>query len=195
MSSPRHHPLLSNVFSDRRALAAHVKLVGQHETVDQERRRIERKTKLRRKIGAWIAVQQLFIPEVAVLREREDAKRNRIAAMQVLPGVKVPEMKLWLPSVAGTSAQVDESLLDYEYQLRRQCGAALKEMRDKLLLHTREYQYWDSVQGVAAKTWSATRTKGIQARINTFALYLITAILMRDVKYEIPVLRPPEIPT
>src|ERR1700761_7204307 len=133
---------------NRRALARHLSHVGAHETVDQGRRRIKRETKLRRKIDAWMAVQQLFIPEVSLLREREDAERKRVAAMQALPGIRAQEMKLWLPSAIGTRAQCDEALQDFEYQLRKgQAVAALKDMRDQLLLRTHEYRYRDSVHG------------------------------------------------
>ncbi|KAJ6595562.1 hypothetical protein DFH09DRAFT_1305365 [Mycena vulgaris] len=154
--------------AQQRALARHLKDVGAHETVDQGRRRIERETKLRRKIDAWMAVQQLFIAEVAVLRAREDVERKRVAATQPLPGMRTQDMKLWLPSAIGC-AQCDDSLREYEHQLRKgQAVAAPKEMRDQLLLRTPEYQYKDSgLSGVRAKTRSATRTKGIQARIDS----------------------------
>ncbi|KAJ7787039.1 hypothetical protein B0H14DRAFT_2629794 [Mycena olivaceomarginata] len=96
------------------ALGRHVKSVSAHETVDQGRRRIERETKLRRKIDSWMRVQQLFIPEVAILREREDAERNRVAATQPLPGMRAQDMKLWLPSAIGTDTECDEALQNYE---------------------------------------------------------------------------------
>jgi hypothetical protein len=75
-----------------------VKHVGAHETVDQGRRCIERETKLRRKIDAWMAVQQLFIPEVALLRDCEDTERKRVSATQAMLGIRAQDMKLWLPS-------------------------------------------------------------------------------------------------
>ncbi|KAJ6545302.1 hypothetical protein B0H19DRAFT_1238233 [Mycena capillaripes] len=157
---------------DGRALATHVKHVGAHETVDQGRRRIERETKLRRKIDAWMTVQQLFIPEVTQLREREreDEVRKRAAATQVLAGVRAQDMKLWLPSAIGTHVQCDEELRDYEYQLRKgQAFGALAEMQGLLLLRTREYHQKDARPGVKAKTRSETRAQGIQARDNQAA--------------------------
>ncbi|KAJ7906822.1 hypothetical protein B0H13DRAFT_1880221 [Mycena leptocephala] len=120
----------------QRALATHVKQVGAHETVDQGRRRIEHETKLRRKIDAWMAVQQLFIPEVALLRDREDMERRRVSAMQAMQGIRAQDMKLWLPSSITRRVQCDTSL------------------------------YMDgSLSGVRAKTRSATRTKAIGARL------------------------------
>jgi hypothetical protein len=144
-----------------------VKNTGAHETVDQGRRRIERETKLRRKIDAWMAVQQLFIPEVVLLREREDAARKRVAATQAMPGLRAQDMKLWLPSAIGMRAECDVGLREYEYDLRKgQAFAALDEIRSQLLVRTHEYKYKDkSLRGNKAKTRSATRTKAIDARI------------------------------
>ncbi|KAJ7653994.1 hypothetical protein DFH06DRAFT_1330093 [Mycena polygramma] len=155
----------------QRALATHVGHVGLHETVDQGRRRIDRETKLRRKIDSWMLVQQLFIPEVTRLRERDDTARKRAAATQVLPGVRAQDMKLWLPSGIGRQAQCDASLVEFEYRLRKgQAFAALDEMCGLLALRTREYHHKDRGQhGVKLKTRSDTRIKGLQARISAAA--------------------------
>ncbi|KAJ7814729.1 hypothetical protein B0H13DRAFT_2218818, partial [Mycena leptocephala] len=155
----------------QRALATHVKHVGAHETVDQGRRRIERETKLRRKIDAWMGVQQLFIPEVALLREREDAARKRVAATQAMPGLRAQDMKLWLPSAIGRSAQCDPELVEYEYMLRKgQAFEALEEIRNQLLVRTHEYKFKDrAVRGMRGNTRSATRIKAIDARIQRAA--------------------------
>ncbi|KAJ7802706.1 hypothetical protein B0H14DRAFT_2614089 [Mycena olivaceomarginata] len=142
---------------NRQALGRHVKSFGTYETVDQGRRRIERETKLRQKIDAWMAVQQLFVSELGILREREDAERKRAAATQPLPGIRAQGMKLWLPSAIGTKLRKGQTI------------AALKEMRDDLLLRTHEYRYRDGVRGVRAKTRSGTRTKAIQAWIDSSA--------------------------
>ncbi|KAF7364442.1 CxC2 domain-containing protein [Mycena sanguinolenta] len=154
----------------QRALATHMKSIGAHETVDQERTRIERETKLRRKIDAWMAVQELFMPEVAVLRERENAARVRAAATQPLPGIRAQDMQLWLPSAIGGKATCDASLLQYEFELRHgQAIQALDDMRGGLLLRTHEWRYRDGVQGVKAKMRSGTRVAAIQARIDSAA--------------------------
>ncbi|KAJ6483545.1 hypothetical protein C8R47DRAFT_1217624 [Mycena vitilis] len=155
----------------QRALAIHVQHVGPHETVDQGRRRVDQETKLRRKIDAWMVVQQLFIPEVTLLREQEDIARKRVAATQTLPGVRAQDMKLWMPSAIGARAQCDETLRDYEFQLRKgQAFAALDAMRTQLILRTREYHYKDARAHVnKAKTRSQARIKGIQARIDEAA--------------------------
>ncbi|KAJ7776683.1 hypothetical protein B0H14DRAFT_2631689 [Mycena olivaceomarginata] len=139
----------------QRQLATHAKHVGAHETPDQGRRRVERETKLRRKIEAWMVVQQLFIPEVALLRDREDAARERVAATQALLGVRAQDMKLWMPSAIGR---------------RVVAFAALETMRSALMVRTHEYHYRDkSLRGVKAKTRSATRVNAIQARVDRAA--------------------------
>jgi hypothetical protein len=154
----------------RRALATVFKNVGQHETPTQGRARIERETKLRRKIDGWIAVQQLFIPEAALLRQREAAERDRIGATQSLPGIRAQDIKLWLPSAIGMLVQCDRSLLEYEYELRKgQAVLALNEIRSRLISRTREYKHRGKVTGVRAKTRSGTRVAHIQAEVDRAA--------------------------
>jgi hypothetical protein len=58
-------------------------------------------------------------------------------------------------------------MLEYEYKLRKgQAFGALKEIRSLLIIRTHEYKYMDkSLNGVRAKTRSATRSKAIGARL------------------------------
>jgi cobalamin biosynthesis protein CobT len=46
-----------------------------------------------------MAVQQLFMPDVAILRARDEAERKRVGATPPVPGMKAQDMKLWLPSL------------------------------------------------------------------------------------------------
>ncbi|KAJ7753029.1 hypothetical protein B0H14DRAFT_3096752 [Mycena olivaceomarginata] len=154
----------------QRDLATHMKHIGAHKTVHQETKRLERETKLRRKIDSWMAIQQLFIPEVTVLRDREDAERKRVGVTQPVPGLKAQDMSLWLPSAIGTRAQCPVRLQEYEFQLRQgQAVWALKVMRDSLILRAHEYIYQDGVQGTKAKLRSGSRTDAIQLRIDCTA--------------------------
>ncbi|KAJ7886289.1 hypothetical protein B0H13DRAFT_2342938 [Mycena leptocephala] len=139
--------------------------------LEEQQRALATHTKLRRKIDAWMEVQQLFIPEVALLREREDAARKRVAATQAMPGLRAQDMKLWLPSAIGRSAQCDPELFEYEYMLRKgQAFEALEEIRNQLLVRTHEYKFKDrAVRGVRGNTRSATRIKAIDARIQRAA--------------------------
>ncbi|KAJ6536254.1 hypothetical protein B0H19DRAFT_1317890 [Mycena capillaripes] len=156
---------------EQRGLAAHMKNVSAHETVDQATTRIDRETKLRRKIDAWMTVQQLFIPCITLLREADDVARKRVAATQAMPGIRAQDMKLWLPSAIGKRIDCDKSLQEYEYDLRKgQAFAALDEIRGLLILRTREYLYKDDqVHGVKAKGRAAARIKSLQARIDVLA--------------------------
>ncbi|KAJ7788496.1 hypothetical protein B0H14DRAFT_3576895 [Mycena olivaceomarginata] len=154
----------------QRDLATHMKHIGAHETVHQETKRLERETKLWRKIDSWSAIQQLFIPEVTVLRDREDAERKRVGVTQPVPGLKAQDMSLWLPSAIGTRAQCPLRLQEYEFQLRQdQAVWALKVMRDGLILRAHEYIYRDGVHGTKAKLRSGSRTDAIQLRIHCAA--------------------------
>ncbi|KAJ7938922.1 hypothetical protein B0H13DRAFT_1851094 [Mycena leptocephala] len=143
---------------EQRKLATHVKNVGAHE-MTTDRAGDKAAPQDRRLDDCAAAVH----PEVALLWEREDAARKRVAATQVMPGIRAQDMKLWLPSAIGTRAQCDVGLLEYEYELIK---TALDEIRDQLLVRTHEYKYKDkSLCGNKAKTRSATRTKAIDARI------------------------------
>ncbi|KAJ7676102.1 hypothetical protein B0H14DRAFT_3537005 [Mycena olivaceomarginata] len=154
----------------QRNLATVFKNVGQHETPTQGRARIERETKLRCKIDGWIAVQELFMPEVVLLRQREAVERDQIAATQTLPGIRAQDIKLWLPSALGTQAQCDMSLLEYEYDLHvGQAVHALNEVRSRLISRTREYKQRGRLMGVRAKTRSGTRVANIQAEVDRAA--------------------------
>ncbi|KAJ6479437.1 hypothetical protein C8R47DRAFT_1218996 [Mycena vitilis] len=155
----------------QRDLATHVKKIGLHETVDQNLGRVDRETKLRRKIESWARVHQLFIPEASLLQERDDAARQRAASTQTVAGIQAQEMKLWLPSAIKREVRCDKSLQEYEYELRKgQAVAALNTMCDLLLVRTEEYKYRDAaLRGVRAKTRSTTRVEGINARIDRAA--------------------------
>ncbi|KAJ6506403.1 hypothetical protein C8R47DRAFT_1241797 [Mycena vitilis] len=155
----------------QRELAKHVKHVGLHETVDQKHQRVDKETKLRRKIESWQTVHQLFIPEVTLLRDREDSERRRIVATQPMAGVRAQDMKLWLPSAIGRQVRCDVSLQEFEYDLRKgQAVGALDQMCNLLLVRTQEYKYRDAaLHGVRAKTRSTTRTEGLNARIDSCA--------------------------
>ncbi|KAJ6558713.1 hypothetical protein B0H10DRAFT_2120544 [Mycena sp. CBHHK59/15] len=155
----------------QRSLAFHVAAVGAHETVDQERRRVEREMKLRRKIVAWMDVELQFIPHVAQLRALDDAARARAAATQASPGIRAHEMKLWLPSAIANKAPCDHQLHEYEYMLRKgQAHEALEEIRNQLLVRTHEYKWKDtSVRGVKALTRSQGRIEAIDRKIHRAA--------------------------
>jgi hypothetical protein len=113
---------------------------------------IERTSKLRRKIFAWIDVQIKFFPALTNIREREDAARVRVADSQPAPGIKVSDITLWLPSAMaaapGPDAQeltINLPIFNHEYRLRvGQASEALHEIRRLLLVRTHLYKLKDT---------------------------------------------------
>ncbi|KAJ7265087.1 hypothetical protein C8J57DRAFT_1622132 [Mycena rebaudengoi] len=147
----------------QRVLKADVTATGQHPTDDQRRVMVERTSKLRRKILAWVEIQTQHFPSVARAREEDDRARMRAAKTQLVPGVLVHEMALWLPSAlmnrAGATQQESgcrKGVLEYEYRLRvGQAHEALDELRRLLLVRTHLYSKKDfQTMGVKRKTRS-----------------------------------------
>ncbi|KAJ7440330.1 hypothetical protein B0H11DRAFT_2253095 [Mycena galericulata] len=144
---------------NQRVLGFDMAAMGLHPTDDQQRKMVERTSKLRRKIEAWMEHQQGFIPRVTWLRRREDAARARAARSQVVPGVRVQDIKLWMPSgmmkVPGARFKKDSTYCpkeaqQYEYRLRvGQAHEALHDIRRGLLVRAHIYKYKDkNVRGV-----------------------------------------------
>lgn len=139
---------------------------------------VERTTKLRCKIVAWADIQKLFFPVVERLRKLEDDARTRTAGSQPVPGVKVYDMTLWLPSAlkqraGGASADdgCSDDILMCEYRLRvGQANEALHDIRRHLLVRSHLYQLKDRfVRGVRANTRSKTKIDEVDERIRRSA--------------------------
>ncbi|KAJ7120591.1 hypothetical protein C8R43DRAFT_1136756 [Mycena crocata] len=137
----------------QRTLHADIKAAGAHPTDNQSRAMVERTSKLRRKIIAWIDKQRGFFPVVDTLRAREDAARARAARTQTRPGVQVYEIALWLPSaimkLAGAGRRATAPILNdaqkHEYRLRvGQANEALDEIRRQLLVRTHLFKVKDA---------------------------------------------------
>ncbi|KAJ6554112.1 hypothetical protein B0H10DRAFT_2241606, partial [Mycena sp. CBHHK59/15] len=159
---------------DTEMISMGIQLEEQHSRLTRDRRSgaegVERETKLRRKVVAWMDVELQFIPHVAQLRALDDAARARAAA-QASPGIRAHEMKLWLPSAIANKAPCDRQLYEYEYMLRKgQAHEALEEIRNQLLVRTHEYKWKDtSVRGVKALTRSQGRIEAIDRKIQRAA--------------------------
>lgn len=133
--------------------------MGLHPTDDQRRSIVERTSKVRRKIETWMECQERFIPHVTWLRKREDEARALSARTQPIPGVKVQEMALWMPSALMRLARgrrgehCTKEVQEYEYRLRvGQANEALHDIRRQLLVRTHLYKYKDKQKrGVRAK--------------------------------------------
>ncbi|KAJ7262384.1 hypothetical protein C8J57DRAFT_1183875 [Mycena rebaudengoi] len=164
----------------QRVLTFDVAATGQHPTDDQRRVMVERTSKLRRKILAWIDIQSQFFPIVTRLRDLEDRARARAAETQAVavPGVLVQAMELWLPSALmnrpGSSreeAGCKKGILDSEYRMRvGQAHEALHNIRRELLVRTNLYKYKDkNKRGVRANTRAQTRIDALEERVRRAA--------------------------
>ncbi|KAJ7469422.1 hypothetical protein FB451DRAFT_1476206 [Mycena latifolia] len=129
----------------QRVLRFDVSATGLHPTDKERTAMVERTSKLRRKIFAWMDIQKLFFPVVETLRKREDEERARIAALQAVPGVK--------------------------YRLRvGQANEALHDVRRHLLVRTHLYQVKDRFsRGVKRNTRSKTKIDVVEERIRRAA--------------------------
>ncbi|KAJ7744840.1 hypothetical protein B0H14DRAFT_2637253 [Mycena olivaceomarginata] len=113
-----------------------------HPTDGQRRAMIERTSKLRRKIVAWAEVQQKFFPALVNIREQG----------QSIPGLRVSDIPLWLPSVVAAALEPDvegvtvtKAVQEHEYWLCVwQANEALHELRRLLLGRTHLYKLKDT---------------------------------------------------
>ncbi|KAJ7247447.1 hypothetical protein B0H12DRAFT_1203221 [Mycena haematopus] len=162
----------------QRILGSDVSATGLHPTDGQRRAMMERTSKLRRKIFAWIDVQHKFFPGLANVRAREDEARARVAAGLPVPGVTVSEIALWLPSAVvaaradvQTQVRLKSAMLLHEYRLRVAQGAeALHDVRRLLLVRTHLYKLKDThSRGVRANTRSSDKIAALNDQIKRAA--------------------------
>lgn len=158
---------------------------GLHPTLDQTRTLVERSSKLRRKLLAWIDIQRGFFPTVDRIRTLEDDARAQVAKTQPIAGVRINEMSLWLPSAmmkqAG-SREISSLLKDsvhHEYRLRvGQANEALHEIRYQLLVRSHLYQVKDAYsRGVRENTRSGGKIELCDDRIRRMTAQYRTARL------------------
>ncbi|KAJ7281287.1 hypothetical protein C8J57DRAFT_1057258 [Mycena rebaudengoi] len=147
---------------------------------EQQYRRVmvERTSKLRRKILAWMDIQAQFFPIVMRIRELEDRARTRAATTQVVPGILVHEMALWMPSglancpgARDDDGRCKQSVLEFEYRLRMgQAHEALDDIRSQLLVRTHLYKWQDlQIRGVRGNTRSQGKIDALDERIRRAA--------------------------
>ncbi|KAJ7256755.1 hypothetical protein C8J57DRAFT_1650145 [Mycena rebaudengoi] len=147
---------------------------------EQQYRRVmvERTSKLRRKILAWMDIQAQFFPIVMRIRELEDHARTRAATTQVVPGILVHEMVLWMPSglanrpgARDDDGRCKQSVLEFEYRLRvGQAHEALDDIRRQLLVRTHLYKWQDlQIRGVRGNTRSQGKIDALDERIRRAA--------------------------
>ncbi|KAF7367039.1 CxC2 domain-containing protein [Mycena sanguinolenta] len=168
----------------QRVLAFDITATGLHPTARQRHAMIERTSKLRRKIMAWIDVQQKFFPSLANVRACEDEARARNANGQTISGVSVSGITLWLPSTILRAAASDakevvvkNSIFEHKYRLRvGQASEALHEIRRLLLVRTHLYKMKDThSRGVRANMRSSDKISALNDQIKRAAASYRTA--------------------
>jgi hypothetical protein len=136
---------------------------------------IERTSKLRRKILAWIDVQTRFFPGLKNIREVEDRSRVQIGSGEPIPGIAVSDIKLWLPSAIAATSQnevpVSRDTYQHEYRLRvGQAQEALHEVRRLLLVRTHLYKLKDThSRGVRANMRSNDKIAALNGQVQRAA--------------------------
>ncbi|KAJ7175247.1 hypothetical protein C8R43DRAFT_873015 [Mycena crocata] len=138
---------------------------------------LEEHHKLRRKIESWMAQQERFIPRCKWLRRWEHQARVRAARTRPWPGVKVQDIKLWLPSAMAKQprgrqrSDVTPEVQKFEYRLRvGQANEALHDIRRHLLVRTHMYKYKDKqVRGVRSNMRSKQKIDALEDRIRRAA--------------------------
>ncbi|KAJ7155297.1 hypothetical protein C8R46DRAFT_910682, partial [Mycena filopes] len=140
---------------------------GDHPTVDQKRVMLERCSKARRKILAWMDTQVLFMPEVTVLRGAAAEKRAEESRTKPIAGELVQDIPLLLPSGLAADVVCLRQLQDFEFRLQQgQAHQALYEIWHQLLVRTHEYKYKDkNICGVRDNMRSNTKIKAINAQV------------------------------
>ncbi|KDQ25249.1 hypothetical protein PLEOSDRAFT_1045089, partial [Pleurotus ostreatus PC15] len=134
--------------------------LGPHSTEIQQTRVTERRSRLLRRIAAWNAIQELYLPGVSL------HKQTRSAA-----GSPEPEYIVLLPSDLLPILHVDNKLVDCEWRLRfGQAHDILVDLRRQLLILSTMYQSKDRlIRGQSHNTRSATLIHNVQLRINSLA--------------------------
>ncbi|KAJ7096928.1 hypothetical protein C8R44DRAFT_544615, partial [Mycena epipterygia] len=159
----------------QRVLRFDATATGLHPTAEQSRAMVERTSKLRRKIKAWIEIQRGFFPVVDRLHAVEDNVRARIAKTAPIPGVQVYDIVLWLPSEimkpeSATALEQTPILKDaelHEYRMRvGQANEALHEIRQQLLVRSHLYIDKDEhARGVRENMRSSSKIEVCDDRI------------------------------
>jgi hypothetical protein len=135
---------------------------GLHVTDNQEGKLIERSNALQRRIDSWVKMQELYMPNVAAMRNSDNA-----TAANTYSVPSVESFKLWLPSHIGRSSPCDKTLQRVEWRLRYAQGHdALRSLRSCLRAQTAILKYKDwNLRGQGANTRARNTLKAIYVRI------------------------------
>ncbi|KAJ7271751.1 hypothetical protein C8J57DRAFT_1226330 [Mycena rebaudengoi] len=141
--------------------------VGLHPTLSQKRTMLERVSKLRRKVLAWIVIQTSHMPQVAVVRAKAEEDASAKAKTKPRGPLLVQDIELLLPSQLDNDVLCARELQQFEWWLREgQAHEALHEIRHGLLLRTHEFHFKDkNTRGVKDNTEANKTLDVINARI------------------------------
>ncbi|KZP08329.1 hypothetical protein FIBSPDRAFT_914302 [Athelia psychrophila] len=141
-------------------LKADTKALDASATALQLAKMQEHKNGLYRKLKTWTDIQQLYMPEVFVLRAREER-----AGAESTREVPSHDIALHLPSSLPLQTPASQKLVEYEFWLRMaQAFKALEEIHRHLHLRTHMYRYKDRhVVGQRANT----RSRNLLSRVQT----------------------------
>ena len=149
----------SDVVSRRRLLED--SSLGKHATEEQKACLSIRTTLLHRRVKAWIAIQELYMPSVTVHRANQTANETGQVSIGKIP--------LYLPSDIPLSIPCDGRLLEMEWELRHaQCYDALDDIRDGLRLKSfLVLEKKRNSVGQASQTRSATLLLRAEERVKS----------------------------
>ncbi|KZP23155.1 hypothetical protein FIBSPDRAFT_952228 [Athelia psychrophila] len=127
----------------------------------------ERKNALSRKIKTWTDTQQLYMPEVTIIRAREH--------QAVADGTKethVYDIPLHFPSALPHRTPTNTKLVEYEFRLRyAQADEALEELRQQLRLRSHMWFFKDkNIRGQSSNTHSRNLLNRVQKKIDASAV-------------------------
>jgi hypothetical protein len=148
----------------RRNLATDISQLGPHSTSLQQAKILERSNSLRRKIDAWMDIQHLYFPFIAVWRSRADQQGGG-------KPVSVQSFDLYLPSSFVRQHVIRKNFLETEWCLRfAHAEEALNDLRSLLLMRS---MMWNSkerhMRGQQQQTRSQTLLEGVGRQIGAAA--------------------------
>ena len=138
--------------------------MGPHATNLQQAKIVKRSNALRRRIDAWIKIQHLYIPQLALIRAAADQEGGGRP-------LAVHDINLHLPSGILSFVQCDILLLQYEWDLRYAQGhSTLNDLRGLLLMESMMFKSKGRhSRGQRQQTRSINLLKRVQTRIQATA--------------------------
>jgi hypothetical protein len=136
-------------------------VLNSNATDGQRAKILEQKNTLLRKLDSWFAIQERYVPGLAILRRQSDG-----------PGEDRPQdIPLWLPSAISGKFPCDHRLYSFEWELQyAQANDALNDLRQNLQLRSHLYQYKDRFSiGQQANTWANATISRVQSYITASA--------------------------